>query len=612
MKKQTVLGFAASLCLMSSVTKVNAAPVEMATAPYYQYKVNSVDNTNLTHVGSFTSTTAKLYNLGGDRIGPDVMVPTTYNHDKAEHRAAWVATVANIDMMRSTSEADFKAKFQTIVDNAKDYGLNSIVFQVRPMLDAWYDSAINPSSEFIMNGGYQGQEIGFDPLEIATEMAHEAGMELHAWFNPYRVTNNTKDFRTKEEKLADLADGNFAKENPHLVYEFANKLFLDPGQPEVVNHIKATIDEVIRNYDVDAIHFDDYFYPYKTTYTPVIDRDENGTAITGANITQTMRDIDVDYATFEEHSRGFDDVHAWREDNINTLIKEVKATITEYNKESGKAVQYGISPFGIWGHADKHEGGSMTPTSSTASIDDYVDTKRWAQEGWVDYLTPQIYWAFNTTFAPYGELVSWWDAQFDGVENSHLYIGHPNYKIVENAADDFANADEIPAQLRFNKTLSNIKGSAFFSYNKLDPNTKHQSGSLAYRQSVKEEANEIVSGYYQTKALHVAKPWLDQMVTKPVQNAKGSMSEAGVTLEWKDHPHNDSQFYVVYRQEGNTVDTTNPANILEIVNKQDVNYQTYTDTTANADTKYTYAISILDYAKVESSAVTVKLNENKK
>lgn len=616
LKRKRIMGLLAGVMALQMALPVSALSEEV---PLYKF-------------GS-ENTPVYMYNHEQYGQGEQVYAPMQFENKKEEHRATWVSTVSNIDFPKVSSEKEFREKFQDVVNKCKDYGLNTVIFQVRPMLDAWYQSDINPSSEFI--DGKQGRELSFDPLAIAVEVTHNAGMELHAWFNPYRVTNSTTDYRIKEEKLADLDDMNFAKKNPELVYEFANKLFLDPGRPEVVKHVTDSIDEVLDKYDVDAIHFDDYFYPYKTTYNKV-KIDENGNIVTDEDgkvvterVTETMRErLDLDALTFENYSRGFDDVHEWREDNINTLVKSIDKTIEEHNKKTKNAVQFGISPFGIWDHKAKNKEGSHTPTSSTASLDDYVNTRAWAQNEWVDYLTPQIYWQFDQPAAPYGELVQWWNKQFEGVDESHLYIGHPNYKIIENTAIDFENPDEIPAQLRFNQKYSNVKGSAFFSFNKLDETINHGKPSLlresydvvgelekrislydlAYdRNPIKHETNEIIKGYYDVSALPPAKPWLDQQVTKPVVNVKAAKSGENINLTWNDNKNNDTQFYVIYRSEGDTVDTTDPKNILDVIPMADGVHQLFEDKNVESGKKYTYAVSILDKAKVESEARVAKV-----
>ncbi|MGL4572675.1 MAG: family 10 glycosylhydrolase [Clostridium sp.] len=585
------------------------------------------------HVFAKNIEEAPLYKYGtNDPIllhEKQVTVPTQFKDKKEDFRATWVSTVFNIDFPKVASEKEFREQFTKVVNTSKEMGLNAVIFQVRPMLDAWYNSSINPSSEYI--DGTQGGSLSFDPLKIATEIAHKEGLELHAWFNPYRVTNTTTDYRKKEDKLNGLDNMNFAKKNPELVYQFANKLYLDPGRPEVLQHILDTVNEVLDNYDIDAVHFDDYFYPYKTSFKKVLGYDENGKPIVDTvNTTMSMRESDADFETFENYNRGFDDIHKWREDNINRLVLEVKELITSKNKKSKNSVQFGISPFGIWGHAEEIEGGSHTPTSSTASINDYVNTKKWVKDETVDYLIPQIYWQFNQPAAPYAELVDWWNEQFDGINKSQLYIGHPNYKIIENSAIDFNNEDEIPAQLRFNQKYNNVKGSAFFSYNKLAVLNKEKSfnkysaldtrfnfANVNSENTVSVDRNEVnrktvekIKEYYTNSAKTPAKPWLDQVRTSSVKGLNGKNNREKITLRWNDK-NTDTRFYQIYRVEGKhkQIDKENSSNIIARFGKE--KGEEYIDTNIDTSKTYTYGVTVIDRAGNESEINVFTVNGRK-
>ncbi|MEG2110018.1 MAG: family 10 glycosylhydrolase [Clostridium sp.] len=585
------------------------------------------------HVFAKNIEEAPLYKYGtNDPIllhEKQVTVPTQFKDIKEDFRATWVSTVFNIDFPRVSSEKEFRDQFTKVVNTSKEMGLNAVIFQVRPILDAWYNSSINPSSEYI--DGTQGGSLSFDPLKIATEIAHKEGLELHAWFNPYRVTNTTTDYRKKEDKLNGLDNMNFAKKNPELVYEFANKLYLDPGRPEVLQHILDTVSEVLDNYDIDAVHFDDYFYPYKTSFKKVLGYDGNGKPIVDTvNTTMSMRESDADFETFENYNRGFDDIHKWREDNINRLVLEVKELITLKNKESKNSVQFGISPFGIWGHAEEIEGGSHTPTTSTASINDYVNTKKWVKDETVDYLIPQIYWQFNQPAAPYAELVDWWNEQFDGIEKSQLYVGHPNYKIIENSAIDFNNTDEIPSQLRFNQKYSNVKGSAFFSYNKIAVLNKEKSFNkysaidtrfnfynVNSENTVSVDRNEVnrktvekIKEYYINSSKTPAKPWLDQVKTSSVKGLNGKNNREKITLRWNDK-NTDTRFYQIYRVEGKhkQIDKENSSNIIARFGKE--KGDEYIDTNIDTSKTYTYGVTVIDKAGNESEINVFTVNGRK-
>lgn len=542
--------------------------------------------------------------------GPQVTIPDEFNNPKEQFRTAWVSTVFNIDIgdvtsdSNLTAEEEFKANYEKVLERYEEYNLNAVTFQVSPMLDAWYKSNIAPWSQYLHSGGSdykkQGQDPGFgdfDPLTWMIEETHKRGMEFHAWFNPYRVTNNV-DKRPVEEKLQDLAENNFARLNPELVYEFQNKLFLNPGRPEVIDYVISRVNEVATKYDVDAIHFDDYFYPYKYS--------ENGKDIIFA-------EQDIDKQTFIDYNRGFGEYNKenaakWREDNINILIEGIKNEVSEINSSEGRAIQFGISPFGIWGHSTSQEGGSITPNSSTSSLrDQFANTKKWAQEGWIDYLTPQIYWAFNTSAAPYGELVDWWNRQFDNISNSHLYIGHPNYKYTDASWDsNFKNPYEIPNQLKFNQKYNNVKGSAFFSLRKLHPQYVETPQD---KFDILNNSNEILKEEYLNLPSNIpGKPWLDKFETVAVSDANYEKNNDGVKLSWVDN-NVDSKFYCIYRQEGNQteVNINDPKNLIARFGV--IDGTEFIDTNIEPGTEYTYAVTVIDKASLESSPTIFNNNE---
>lgn len=520
--------------------------------------------------------------------GEELKVSANYSSSKNQLRATWIATVANIDFPSKESLNDgvitkdeYMKDFTKILNRVQEMNLNTVIFQVSPMLDSWYKSDINPWSQYLT--GKQGVEPNFgewDSLKWSIEETHKRGLEFHAWINPYRVTNNPKDERSKNEQLADLADSNFAKMNPELVYEFNNKLYLNPGEIEVIDHVKNTVSEVIQKYDVDAIHFDDYFYPYK--YSSL-----------GEN--EDLPDVE----TFKTNDGGISDISEWRRDNVNQMIEKVSGVIDKYNKENDRAIEFGISPFGIWGHANKTEGvGSDTPVGSTSSYEDYVDSLKWAQEGWVDYLIPQIYWSFASNSAPYGELVDWWANKFSEIEESHLYIGHANYKNLTGADDtDWKNYDEILAQLRFNQKYEEVKGSSFFSFRNLWINEEE-----VY--SVNNEFIKNLEKYFNVPANVPAKPWLDRKKTKPLKNIDMERMDDCIELSWDD-TNKDSRFYVIYREDGNkeSIDITNPNNIIGRIGREVGT--SFKDITVNLENEYTYGVTILDDSGNETEPIIV-------
>lgn len=572
----------------------------------------AIGNENIIY--QFDATTGKYDTTKPIKIhGNDITAPTVFQNQKEQFRTAWVATVARIDYPSKATYDDnvlnleeLKRDYLTVLDRYDEYKLNAVTFQVSPMLDAWYKSDIVPWTQYLHDGNYTSQGHApvygedFDLLGWMIDETHKRGMEFHAWFNPYRVTNDAADSRTKEDKLKDLADNNFAKLHPDMVYMFQNKLFLDPGRPEVVDYVTRRVKEVVEKYKVDAIHFDDYFYPYKYST-----KDSNG-----ASVDIKFSEVAPDKATFEnaKYSRNFTEINKWREDNINLLIKSVRAAIDNENTKNGKSIQYGISPFGIWAHNAENPAGSHTPTPSTSSYrDQFADTRRWAKEGWVDYLTPQIYWGFQTTAAPYGELLDWWNEQFEGVTNSQLYIGHANYKHAQSWVNEFKNPEEIGTQLRFNQKYTNVKGSGFFSLDTLIPK---QSAIAGDTNDITNKAQTVLKNHLTNLANVPAKPWLDKFQTVAVNSLSMDLSDASqVKLTWKDN-NKDSKFYCVYRQDGdlNQVDLTNSNNLIHR-SGVDAGLE-FVDKSIEAGKTYTYAVTIIDNSGVESVAATIQPKSN--
>ena len=386
-----------------------------------------------------------------------IQIPTYNEQLKEEFRGVWISTVFNLDFpsKKAMSEKDYKKEYMGLLDNMQALNMNSIIFQVRPKLDAFYKSEINPWSENLT--GKEGLDPGWDPMEWMIQETHSRGMEFQAWFNPYRVTTTKDDKKTKKQQLEELAPGNWARQNPNMVIEVDGRLYLNPGEPEVINHINQTIVEVIENYDVDGIHFDDYFYPNKS----IKEKDKAYT--------------DEEKITFQKYGKEFKNISDWRRSNTDKLVKGLSDSIKIHNFENEKSVQFGISPFGIWGHKEHHpkgceEGiGSETPITSQGSYDNqFADTRKWVKNNWIDYIAPQIYWTFDQTAAPYGELVKWWA---DVVKDSdvNLYIGHASYKKWDMSSTQLAwkNPREISNQIKFNGMFEEVKGSIFFRYKSL-------------------------------------------------------------------------------------------------------------------------------------------------
>ena len=364
-----------------------------------------------------------------------VELPTTYTEKTEEVRAVWVATVAQIDVGLHTSEATYKQELLSILNTVESHNMNTIFFQVRPMNDAFYPSDYAPFSRYLT--GTEGVDPGWDVLAFFIEEAHKRGIEVHAWLNPYRVSFANSD---KAAYLDSLHDDNFAKQNPSYVMSDNNgALILNPGIPAVREYIYHVVNELMENYDIDGIHFDDYFYSYSG-----------------------MQNSE-DAATYQLYKEADQSLADWRRENVNILVRDIFNQVETYNQTSNAKVKFGISPFGIWQSGGDY--GSNTSTSTLQSYHgQYADTKKWVEEGWLHYILPQLYWQFDHALAPYADLVDWWAnlTQDSGVD---LIIGHGFYRFADNSWTD---PNELTEQLRYMSTYDAVIGSAFFSYKTLN------------------------------------------------------------------------------------------------------------------------------------------------
>jgi uncharacterized lipoprotein YddW (UPF0748 family) len=344
-----------------------------------------------------------------------------------EFRAAWVATVTNIDWPSKPGlPVDTqKQEFINILNQLQKMHMNAVVVQIKPTADAFYPSRYWPWSQYLT--GKEGQNPGYDPLAFMLKEAHSRHLEFHAWFNPYRVS--------MQDHLDQLAPNNPARQHPDWVVSYGGKLYLDPGIPAARNFIIDSIREVVRNYDIDAVHFDDYFYPYRIANQDFPDE-----------------------ATYQKYGAAdFSNKGDWRRNNVNLLIEDLSRTI----KQSKPSVRLGISPFGVWRNKAVDPTGSDTQAGQTDYDDLYADTRTWIRRGWLDYIAPQIYWNIGFAPAAYDKLIPWWINEVAGT-NVHLYIGQAVYKI-GSAPGPWSNPDEMPNQLQFNRQFKAVRGSIFFS-----------------------------------------------------------------------------------------------------------------------------------------------------
>jgi uncharacterized lipoprotein YddW (UPF0748 family) len=346
-------------------------------------------------------------------------------HPKNEFRGVWIATVVNIDWPKTAIDgvAKEKADYIATLEAYKKLNYNAVIVQVRSVGDAFYPSELAPWSRFLTGKEGQAPNPYYDALAWMIDEAHNRGFEFHAWLNPYRAT-----FDLNKNLLSPTHD---VFKHPEWMIEYAGKIYYDPALPEVQAHLTKVVKEVVDKYDIDAIHFDDYFYPY---------------TVPGKSFNDT--------ASFRKYGAGLS-LADWRRANVSNFVHTISTTI----KASKPWVQFGISPFGVWRNKSQDPKGSET--QSTSNYDDlYADPVLWMDQKWIDYIMPQLYWSMNNPRASYSKLVKWWS---ENSNNTALYIGHASYKIRGDADKSWNFVNEIPTQIDYARSFKKVGGSAYFS-----------------------------------------------------------------------------------------------------------------------------------------------------
>ncbi|MGW6982848.1 glycoside hydrolase family 10 protein [Streptomyces sp. NPDC054932] len=355
----------------------------------------------------------------------------------ADFRGMWIASVANVDWPSESglSTARQRAELLELLDVAVERRLNAVVLQVRPAADAFWPSKLEPWSQWLT--GEQGVDPGWDPLGTAVAEAHARGLELHAWFNPFRVANHTDPDR--------LTSTHPARRNPGWTVEYGGKLYYNPGLPEVRRFVQDAMFDAVSRYPLDAVHWDDYFYPYPVAGEYFDDDD-----------------------AFEEYGGGFASRAAWRRSNIDTLVREMSARLRALRP----APRFGISPFAVWRNSDRDPTGSPTRAGLGTYDDLYADTRKWVREGWIDYIVPQAYWHIGHPTADYADIVPWWAKTVAGTD-VELYVGEALYRCdADSPTAAWRDPGELSEHLRFAAAYPEVRGHVYFSAKQVaaDPN----------------------------------------------------------------------------------------------------------------------------------------------
>ena len=469
---------------------------------------------------------------------------------KRELRAAWIATYSNIDWpQRSHTPQQQRDAFTKIIDQHKATGINAVYVQIRSQSDAMYPSPYEPWSADLT--GVQGQPPNplWDPLNFMITECRRRGIEFHAWLNPYRVAGTSSNLST-------FSSGHVSRQHPQWLLRSGTKVTLNPGLPQVREHILKVISDIVNRYDIDGIHFDDYFYPEF-----------------GFN----------DDASYTNDPRGIEVRADWRRDNVNLLIKDVAAKI----KQLKPWVKFGVSPSGIYRNSNDNTVGSPTKGMEHYSVL-YADSKKWLQEGWVDYIEPQVYWYMGQPAADYNQLIPWWNNNSYG---RHIYIGIAGYKVESWGRTPWSDIRQIPNQLRLNRKYldQNIKGTAFYNTSSMELNL------LGFRDSLK-------NSFYRTPAIIPAMPWKDSLPPNPPYGLNAEAAGEEVTLNWQKPSYTDGELsrprqYVIYRSTEPVIDTEDAEKIIAITT--DTSF--YKDTSITAGVNYYYAVAALDRLYNEST-----------
>ncbi len=466
---------------------------------------------------------------------------TTKSQQIEEMRGVWITTAYNIDWPSTAylSSAQQKAEFIKLLDFYTKNGINAVFLQVRPAADAFYKSTYEPWSQWLTGTQGKAPNPYYDPLSFMVAECHKRDIEFHAWFNPYRAVANTNRTIPVANHITNL--------KPDWFIKYGNRKYFDPGVPDVRDYVTKVIMDVVRRYDIDGVHFDDYFYPQKKDG---VDFPDNHTFI------KYNSDFSIKKAD-------------WRRDNVNSLIQMVGDSINAVKPQ----VKFGISPGGIWRNKGWDIKGSNT--RGLSSYDDlFADVITWLENGWIDYVTPQIYWYIGFKIADYKHLVNWWSKNTFG---RHLYIGIGVHRI--NSSERWKNPSEIPNQIRLNRKTPNVLGSVFFNSSSLYKNKNGFVDSLnndlfKFSASVpkmpwKEELIAIVE-HKDTNIINVVTE--TPIPLAPIEFEKKRFRRE-VLLSWnmdKSQKHflsDTASYYRIYRFKGTTVGELNPANIYATTKK---------------------------------------------
>jgi uncharacterized lipoprotein YddW (UPF0748 family) len=470
-----------------------------------------------------------------------------YAQTKREMRAVWIATVNNIDWSPKNEFEPYRQReaMLQILDTLEVLKINTLIFQIRPTADTFYKSEIETWSRFLTGNQGVAPYPFYDPLAFVIDEAHKRNIEVHIWLNPYRVLN--------VDNINMLNINHLYFKNPKLFVKYGGQYYFNPGYEATRQHLKNVVADLVSRYDIEAIHIDDYFYPYP---------------IRGEEF--------PDNEAFKTENRGFKNKDDWRRNNVNLAIDLIFKTI----KEIKPWVEFGVSPFGVWRNKSRDIQGS--DTKALANYDDlYADILKWLKEGKIDYVMPQLYWEIGHANANYSVLADWWSKNCCG---RNLYIGLYASNL-GNGTRAWREGNELVKQIKFNRKFPNIQGVGLYSAVALMENR------MGIKDSLK---NNFFKYYALVPANNLAATERPQS-PENVRAVKNSM--LGKTLLYWDYPQNEALYFVVYYFGQNSkIDFDNPKNILKTTrdNCLDITNLTY------KKEKHKLVVTAVNRFKIES------------
>lgn len=487
----------------------------------------------------------------GDHTITELPEPKEVNSPKREFRAVWVSTIFNLDWPseKGLSVKEQQKEMIRIFDRCKELGMNAVIVQIRPSGDAFYKSAFEPWSEWLM--GKQGQKPvpSYDPLQFMVEEAHKRQLEFHAWVNPFRAISH--------HRFSSVADQHTTERHPDWFFFHHKSYYFNPGNPEARKFVVKVVMDIVSRYDIDGLHFDDYFYPYPKPDHPIQDQE-----------------------FYNRYGKKFKRISDWRRNNIDLFIQDVSKGIRNIKPH----VKFGVSPIGVWRNKNKDKDGSDTNISSTYD-NLYADVRKWIREGWVDYMAPQMYWDTQHKNANYGEILNWWA---DNSYERHVYVGHAFYK---QEYKIWKSRKEINLQIDMRRKRPEFKGGAFFSAKSLFvPDLKadellgdqaHKYPALVPEMSWKDSIPPLAPTWAEVISFGG-----DKLIRwgKPIRAADG------------EYAHE----YVLYGFDADEeIDLTNARNIIQTLSN------TWTIDKRSRPAGYRYIISSLDRLKNESTGYII-------